>query len=94
MIVRMCGSCEEEREQLRARIAELEAQVERLKGGVEHPVGTRVRVLPVSDVDLVVGPGKVLGWEDMGDHIEYRVELENEFHDVVYVPGDELDSLE
>jgi hypothetical protein len=29
----------------------------------------------------------------MGDWVEYQVELENEFNDVVYVPGDELAPL-
>lgn len=98
MIMRMCGSCEQERDALRARIAELELEVAQLKGqiemqGVKYPIGTRVVVEKKHSADSLCGPGIVMGFQDYRGWIEYKVRLDNRHPQAryfVFVPEDEL----
>lgn len=98
--MRMCGSCEQERDQLKARIAELEAEVAQLKGQKQelaecdwprpkYPKGTRVIMLPCAKGYVMVGPGVVVSL-DWCEYYEYGVKLDSHPDDVAWAPEDEL----
>lgn len=101
--MRMCGSCEDERTKLRARIAELEAKLAQYEEtsevasalGTSRPlfsIGQAVRVLPRSAGDRLIGKGVVhyTNWENGAWN--YGVYLDTVSHPV-WVLGRELTHL-
>lgn len=91
MIQRMCGTCEQERDKLIERIAELEARVASLTNTtLKFQYGTLVNVLPRSPDDTHYGLGVIVGCDDYCGAVEYRVTLDDHPGDHFWVREHEV----